>query len=234
MSANTAIKVSGLAKSFTLHTQGGVTIRAFGDISFEVKSGECLALVGESGSGKSSLLRSVYANYKPQNGRILIWHEQNWLNMTSASPHQVLQVRRRTMGYVSQFLRVIPRVSALEVVMEPLIALGSDEDQARERAREMLSCLRIPEKLWGLAPGTFSGGEQQRVNLARGFAAKRPIMLLDEPTASLDAANRGIVIELIRQAKKDGTAIMGIFHDEPGRDALADRLLMMPSAKDGK
>jgi alpha-D-ribose 1-methylphosphonate 5-triphosphate synthase subunit PhnL len=230
-----AIKVSGLEKSFTLHVQGGTRLRAFAGMDFEVARGECLALVGESGSGKSSLLRSLYANYKPQRGSVLVRHRGQWVDMTEAAPHKVLEVRRYTMGYVSQFLRVIPRVSALEVVAEPLILLGLEPKKALARARDMLFGLRIPEKLWNLAPGTFSGGEQQRVNLARGFLPGLPIMLLDEPTASLDAANRRIVVDLIREAKRQGVAMVGIFHDEQVRDMLADRLLCMAAkASEGR
>ena len=103
------------------------------------------------------------------------------------------RVRRDTIGYVSQFLRTVPRVSALDVVAEPLVARGVDRDAARDRARELLARLNLPERLWALPPATFSGGEQQRVNIARGFITDHPILLLDEPTASLDANNREVV-----------------------------------------
>jgi len=218
------LSVRGLSKSFTLYTQGGTTIHAFSDLNLDLREGECLALHGPSGAGKSTLLRSLYANYKPCAGSILVNHDALRVDMVTASPRTVLAVRHSTMGYVSQFLRVLPRVSSLDIVAERLTIHGEDEQSAREKAGELLARLRIPKELWSLAPATFSGGEQQRVNIARGFIRRYPILLLDEPTASLDAANRKTVVALIAEAKKAGTAIVGIFHDEAVRDAVADRV----------
>ena len=218
------IRVEGLAKSFTLHTQGGVRIPVFADLSLTVSAGECVCLHGVSGSGKSTLLRSLYANYRPQAGRILVRHAGGETDLVRAEPWQVLDIRRTTIGYVSQFLRVIPRVPALDVVAEPLVWKGWRREAAREAAGALLARLDVPERLWSLAPATFSGGEQQRVNLARGFIGGHPVLLLDEPTASLDAANRRIVVEMIREAKARGVAIVGIFHDEEVRGMVADRL----------
>jgi alpha-D-ribose 1-methylphosphonate 5-triphosphate synthase subunit PhnL len=132
-----------------------------------------------------------------------------------------MDIRRQTIGYVSQFLRVIPRVSALDVVAEPLRRIGVAADLARERAADLLTRLNLPEYLWHLPPATFSGGEQQRVNIAHGLVIDRPILLLDEPTASLDANNRRCVINLIQEAKMRGVAIVGIFHDDEIRQTLA-------------
>lgn len=221
------LSVRGLSKTFVLHTQGGATIEAFSDLDLDVREGECLALHGPSGAGKSTLLRSLYANYKPCAGSIMVNHEGSWVELARACPRTVLAVRHRTMGYVSQFLRVIPRVSCLDIVAERLTAHGEDEQVAFEAAGEMLARLHIPERLWKLAPATFSGGEQQRVNIARGFIRRYPIMLLDEPTASLDAANRKCVVALIEEAKTAGVAIVGIFHDEAVRDAVADRVFAL-------
>ena len=137
----------------------------------------------------------------------------------------MLEVRRDTLGYVSQFLRVVPRVSALDVVAEPLLARGADQAVAREKASELLAKLNLPRELWQLPPATFSGGEQQRVNIARGFITDHAILLLDEPTASLDAKNRRVVVEMIAAKKAEGVALLGIFHDEEVRDAVADRIL---------
>ena len=218
------LTVRGLGKSFTLHTQGGVTIEAFSNLNLDLGEGECLALHGPSGAGKSTLLRSLYANYKPCAGSIMVKHGAFLVDMATASPRTVLSVRHGTMGYVSQFLRVIPRVSSLDIVAEGLCAHGEAEQSAREKAGELLARLHIPKRLWSLAPATFSGGEQQRVNIARGFIRRYPLMLLDEPTASLDAANRKIVVELIQEAKAAGVDIVGIFHDEQVRDAVADRV----------
>ena len=220
-----AIEVIGLNKSFTLHVQGGVNIPVLEGFNMEVYPCQCVALNGPSGMGKSSLLRSLYANYKPQAGSVLISHRSSRVDMVSAEPRVVLDVRRFTMGFVSQFLRVIPRVPALKVVAEPLRTLGVGSTEAEERAAMLLDRLRIPRRLWSLSPFTFSGGEQQRINIARGFIAKYPIMLLDEPTASLDVKNRGTVVELIKEAKANGTAIVGIFHDTEVRDLVADRII---------
>ncbi|WP_221930938.1 phosphonate C-P lyase system protein PhnL [Telmatospirillum sp. J64-1] len=218
------INAKDLRKTFILHPQGGVRIPVLADSSLQVASGECVTLHGPSGAGKSTLLRSLYANYKLDQGSILVRHGGQIVDMVTAAPRTVLEVRRRTMGYVSQFLRAIPRVPALDVVAEPACLAGIDQAEARERAAALLARLRIPERLWHIPPATFSGGEQQRVNVARGFVLDYPILLLDEPTASLDAANRGTVIELINEAKARGGAIVGIFHDAEVRDAVTTRL----------
>lgn len=217
------VAVRGLAKTFVLHAQGGAVIDAFQNLELDAWAGECLALHGPSGSGKSTLLRALYANYKPTAGSILVRHRQGRVDMVTARPRTVLEVRRDTMGYVSQFLRVIPRVATIDIVAERLIEQGASQEAARERAGELLSRLRIPKRLWNLAPATFSGGEQQRVNIARGFIREYPILLLDEPTASLDAENRGTVVELINEAKARGAAVIGIFHDDEMREAVAER-----------
>ncbi len=187
--------------------------------SFSVTPGECVALTGESGAGKSSIMRILYGNYLAQAGVVRI----GGLDITRAEPRAVLALRRAQLGYVSQFLRVVPRVPTLEVVAEPLLALGRPEPEAFARARDLLQRLRIPERLWSLSPTTFSGGEQQRVNIARGFAHAYPALLLDEPTASLDATNRETVLRLIEEAKTAGAAIVGIFHDREARARVADR-----------
>lgn len=218
------LHAKGLSKTFTLHTQRGTTLPVFQDIDFTVNAGECVCLHGSSGAGKSTLLRSLYANYKPDAGQVLVEHDGEIVDVLAADPWDVVDIRRRTIGYVSQFLRVIPRVSTLDVVAEPAIFTGADPAAAEATARDLLTRLRIPERLWSLAPATFSGGEQQRVNIARGFVVDYPVLLLDEPTASLDAANRQTVVEFIREAKERGTAVVGIFHDDEVRSAVADRL----------
>jgi alpha-D-ribose 1-methylphosphonate 5-triphosphate synthase subunit PhnL len=143
--------------------------------------------------------------------------------MVQAAPRDIIRLRRDTLGYVSQFLRVVPRVPTLDVVSEPLLTLGVPADTAKARACDLLARLNIPQTLWSLSPTTFSGGEQQRVNIARGFAHEFPALLLDEPTASLDATNRAVVLDLIDEAKARGAAIIGIFHDEAARDRVCDR-----------
>ncbi len=213
------IQVESLSKSFTLHNQGAAVIPVMRDAELTVKPGECVALTGASGAGKSTLMRMIYGNYLSDSGRIWI----GGTDVVTARPHDILALRREVMGYVSQFLRVVPRVSTLDVVAEPLTTLGQEVEAAQARARELLTRLNIPERLWTLSPTTFSGGEQQRVNIARGFAHDYPVLLLDEPTASLDATNRDVVMSLIEEAKMRGVAILGIFHDEDARTRLCDR-----------
>lgn len=223
------ICVENLAKTFTLHLRGGITLPVLLDAGLSVAAGECVVLHGPSGAGKSTLLRSIYGNYRPQQGRILIRHDGEMVDILRAAPRHVLEIRRHSLGYVTQFLRVIPRVPTLDVVADPLLARGIGAAQARQKAAELLHILRIPEKLWDLPPATFSGGEQQRINIARGFCADHPILLLDEPTASLDAENRTIVINLIDDARRRGTAIVAIVHDDETRAAIATRLLPLQS-----
>jgi alpha-D-ribose 1-methylphosphonate 5-triphosphate synthase subunit PhnL len=213
------IALNDVSKTFTLHQQGGVAIPATTGASLRVDPGECVALTGPSGAGKSTILRMVYGNYLPGGGSIRI----GGVELAAASPRAVMALRRDVLGYVSQFLRVVPRVPALEVVAEPLLGRGVAADLARDRAAVLLTRLNVPQALWGLSPLTFSGGEQQRVNIARGFAHPYPALLLDEPTASLDAANRAIVLTLIEEAKARGAAILGIFHDVEARAQVCDR-----------
>jgi len=222
-----AVAVHGLTKTFTLHTQGGIELPVLRGVELAVDPGECVVLADPSGAGKSTLLRSIYGNYRAQAGEILVRHAGGVVDVARAEPRRILDVRRRTLGYVSQFLRVIPRVPTLEVVTEPLRALGVPAAEAVARARAILDRLRLPERLWGLPPATFSGGEQQRVNVARGLIAGHPVLLLDEPTASLDAESRGAVVTLISEARDRGTAIVGAFHDATVRAALATRLVRL-------
>ncbi|MBC7149481.1 MAG: phosphonate C-P lyase system protein PhnL [Rhizobium sp.] len=221
----TPLVVSEVSKSFTMHLRDGLRLPVVANVSFSVASGECVVLGGPSGIGKSSILKMLYGNYAVDAGQILIEHKDRIIDIASADPRSVLEVRRATLGYVSQFLRTVPRVAAIDVVAEPLIARGIAAEQARERAAELLEKLNLPRDLWQLPPATFSGGEQQRVNIARGFITDHRILLLDEPTASLDAANRAVVVEMICAKKAAGVALLGIFHDEEVREAVADRVL---------
>ena len=229
MSATATLVVEGLEKSFTLHTQGGVRLAVLHGVHLIVHPGECVALADPSGAGKSTLLRAIYGNYLAERGRILVRHGEpsTMVDLVGATPRTVLAVRQQTIGYVSQFLRVIPRVPALDVVAEPLRNRGVVLDEARSRAGTLLARLAIPERLWKLSPLTFSGGEQQRVNVARGFIADYPVLLLDEPTASLDADSRQRVVALIEEAKARGAAIVGTFHDAEVRAAVATRVVSL-------
>jgi alpha-D-ribose 1-methylphosphonate 5-triphosphate synthase subunit PhnL len=212
----------GLQKTFILHLCGPAIINALEDVSLSVSKGRCLAITGPSGAGKSSLLRCLYGNYRLNGGEIYIRHLGRILALSKCSPRLILEIRALTMSYVSQFLRVIPRVETLDVVCEPLMALGWAEDEAKDKAKELLTKLRVPERLWTLPPATFSGGEKQRVNLARGLLKPSPILMLDEPTASLDKDNKLVVCDLINEAKSKGAAILGVFHDKSVFSKVAD------------
>ena len=213
------IELRDVSKTFTLHNQGSAVIRVMEGAGLSVAPGECVALTGASGAGKSTLMRMIYGNYRAASGQILV----GGTDLAVAEPREVIALRREVLGYVSQFLRVVPRVPTLDVVAEPLLQLGHETEAARDVARGLLTRLNIPERLWGLSPTTFSGGEQQRVNIARGFAHDYPALLLDEPTASLDATNRETVLGLIEEAKARGAAIVGIFHDAEARARVCDR-----------
>ena len=217
------IELKNVSKTFILHNQGSAVIEVISNVSFSVAAGECVALTGVSGAGKSTLMRMIYRNYLTQSGEIHIGD----IDLVRAEPREVIKLRRDVLGYVSQFLRVVPRVPTLDVVAEPLRSLGASEGDAKASAAALLHELNIPQRLWPLSPTTFSGGEQQRVNIARGFAYNYPAMLLDEPTASLDAANREVVLSLIERAKARGSALIGIFHDEAARDRVCDREIDM-------
>ncbi len=219
-----ALRTEGLSKTFTLHLQGGARLPVLRGVDFSVAPGECVALAGPSGAGKSTLMRCLHGNYGAEGGRILLRHRGAAVDLAAADARLVREVRRETLGHVSQFLRVIPRVPALDIVAEPLVARGMARDAARAEARALLLRLNMPPALHALPPATFSGGEQQRVNLARGFAPGYPVLLLDEPTASLDPANSDVAVALVREAKAAGAAVVGIFHDTDVRDRVADRL----------
>ena len=230
----TPLVVSDVAKSFTMHLRDGIKLPVVTGVSFSIRAGECTVLGGPSGAGKSSILKMLYGNYAVDEGQIIVKHDDELIDLATASPRTVLAIRRQTIGYVSQFLRTVPRVSALDVVAEPLVERGEEREAARGKARALLAQLNLPEKLWALPPATFSGGEQQRVNIARGFITEHPILLLDEPTASLDARNRDVVIELIAAKKAAGVALLGIFHDHDVREAVADRIIDVTSFAAGK
>jgi alpha-D-ribose 1-methylphosphonate 5-triphosphate synthase subunit PhnL len=223
------IEIENAEKTFVMHLRGGVELPVVRGVSFQVKAGECVVLSGPSGAGKSSILKMIFGNYRCDGGRISIRHEGAVIDLATAEPRQVLSVRRATIGYVSQFLRAVPRVATIDVVAEPLIVNGMARAKARERAGGLLRRLNIPERLWALPPSTFSGGEQQRVNIARGFISGLPALLLDEPTASLDAANRAVVVELIEEKKRADVAMVAIVHDDEIRQLIADRIVDVTS-----
>jgi alpha-D-ribose 1-methylphosphonate 5-triphosphate synthase subunit PhnL len=219
------IDIADARKTFTMHLQGGIELPVVRGVTFQVNPGECVVLSGPSGAGKSSILKMIFGNYRCDGGRIGIRHRGTLIDLAAAEPRQVLNVRRSTIGYVSQFLRAVPRVATIDVVAHPLIVNGMSRADAQARAGELLHRLNIPERLWQLPPATFSGGEQQRVNIARGFIPDLPILLLDEPTAPLDTANGAVVVELIEEKKRQGVAMVAIVHDDEIRHLIADRVV---------
>jgi alpha-D-ribose 1-methylphosphonate 5-triphosphate synthase subunit PhnL len=219
------LRLQDIEKTFVMHLRGGMKLPVVRNVSFHVSRGECVALDGSSGAGKSSILKMIFGNYRVDRGSILVRHDGDVVDLAQAQPRQVVKVRQRSLGYVSQFLRTIPRVSCLDLVVASAREGGATAEEANARARELLERLNLPERLWMLAPATFSGGEQQRVNIACGFAAQRPIMLLDEPTASLDGVNGQVVTDIIAECKARGTAMLGIFHDPQIRARVADRII---------
>ena len=225
-----AIALSGVTKTFTMHLQGGAQLPAVAGVGFTVDFGECVVLHGPSGAGKSSILKIIYGNYRCDIGRVSVRQDDVETDVAIAAPRRILALRKYTIGYVSQFLRVMPRVATLAIVAGAAREQGAPAAEAEARAAAMLRRLNVPERLWRLPPATFSGGEQQRVNIARGLVARHPILLLDEPTASLDAANRATVVELIAEKKAAGVAILGIFHDDDVRARVADRIITLRSA----
>jgi alpha-D-ribose 1-methylphosphonate 5-triphosphate synthase subunit PhnL len=220
------LAVEELSKGFTLHVLGGKQLLAFPPMSFAVEPGECVQLTGPSGTGKSSLLKCLYRTYRPSTGRALLRTQDGDLDLAAVSEPEILRLRRDAIGYVSQFFQAIPRLTAVTVVAEPLLEQGVEVRQARRRACAMLERLDIPVSLWDAYPSTFSGGERQRVNLARALVAPRALLLLDEPVASLDPDRRARVLDLLTELKREGAALIAVFHDVE-RPALVDRALPM-------
>jgi alpha-D-ribose 1-methylphosphonate 5-triphosphate synthase subunit PhnL len=234
---STVLELAAVSKTFRMHLQGGIRLPVVSGVAFDVKAGECAVLAGPSGAGKSSILKMIFGTYRCDSGSIVVRHGGDAVDVATAEPRQILQLRRNALGYVSQFLRAVPRVAAIDVVAEPLVIAGVVRTEARQKAAELLSRLNIPERLWPLPPATFSGGEQQRVNIARGFVSGLPLLLLDEPTASLDAGNRAVVVDLVSEKKRRGTAVVAIVHDEDVRTSIADTVVEVarftPTAVEG-
>ncbi len=218
------IIVENLTKTFTLHILGDKKIEACRDVSFRVRPGSFLGLAGPSGAGKSTVLKCMYRTYLAGSGAIR-YHSAAYgvVDLATLPDQAVIDIRHREMGYVSQFLKVIPRVSALDVVMEPILSRnGVTRDVARKRAISLLERLRIPAHLFDAYPATFSGGEQQRVNIARAVSWKPRLLLLDEPTASLDQDSVGIVLDILKELRQEGTTMIGIFHDATLLQSVTD------------
>ena len=222
---STVLELAAVSKTFTMHLQGGVRLPVVSGVTFAVQAGECAVLAGPSGAGKSSILKMIFGTYRCDTGSILVHRSGGTVDVAVAEPRQILALRRDCLGYVSQFLRAVPRVAAIDVVAEPAVLAGMPRASAQRSAADLLRQLNIPQPLWSLPPATFSGGEQQRVNIARGFLCDLPILLLDEPTASLDAGNRAVVVDLIAEKKRRGAAVVAIVHDDDVRSAIADTVV---------
>jgi len=226
------VKVTGLSKTFTMHILNGKVIEGFADVNFEVKPGRALGIKGKSGKGKSSVLKCIYRTYLPGNGGIM-YDSKNYgsIDLARASEHEVINIRRDEMSFITQFLHIIPRISALDIVAEPLVEAGVSAADARKKAADILSELGIPEGLFDAFPSFFSGGEKQRINIARSVIKEPRLLLMDEPTASLDKKSTLTVVGLLKGLKAKGTTMIGAFHDMWVMDQLSDTTYDMDGAK---
>lgn len=232
MNQSSILSIRGLSKSITLHILDGTTVEPFRDVTFDVHDGEFVVVVGPSGSGKSSIVKTVHRTYLATGGEAWFRRDDGSLvDLVSTSDRTVVQLRRQEIGFVSQFLKVEPRVAALDVVAGPLMRRGVEEDAARDRAMELLDALAVPRRLWSSYPTLFSGGEQQRINIARALIGEPRLLLADEPTSALDADNTGRVVKLLMQARQRGVTILGVFHDINLIERLADRVIVMRNGR---
>lgn len=227
----TILTVEHLDKTFDMHVLDDRRVVGLDDVSFTVDHGEFLAVVGESGSGKSSLLKCIHRTYEPSGGRILYHGAHETVDLATCSDRTVISLRGEAIGYTSQFLDEIPRVTARDVVARPLREQGMAVQTARDRATMLLDRLGLPEALWDAYPATFSGGERQRVNLAQAIAPKPRLLLLDEPTSALDPETRAAAIDLLREYRDTETTIIGVFHNRDVIEAVADRVIVLDKAR---
>jgi alpha-D-ribose 1-methylphosphonate 5-triphosphate synthase subunit PhnL len=227
MNSHTVLRVENFAKQFFIHEQQKV-IPSSSHVNLTVESGQLTALVGPTGSGKSSVLKGIYRSYLPSSGSLLFTTSSGeTIDLATADEHQILALRRNEISFVTQFLHCLPRQKTEDIVAQPLIQKGAAYAEAITHAQATLAALNIPERLWGISPATFSGGEKQRVNLARGLIAKPRLLLLDEPTASLDATTTSKVLEMIVALKRDNTAILAIFHHMEQVELVADQVVTL-------
>ena len=225
MNQEPVLRVEGYSKQFELHEQG-TSIPSSYDVNLNVYAGQLTALIGPTGAGKSTVLKGIYRTYLPTSGRLIFRSEDNQeIDLAQADEHKILELRRTEIGFVTQFLHALPRQATEDVVAQPLVQRGMKKLQAREIARDMLAAMNLPERLWKISPATFSGGEKQRVNLARGLVARPRLLLLDEPTASLDPKTTERVVRLIEDLKNDGIAMLAIFHHPELVKRMADNVV---------
>jgi alpha-D-ribose 1-methylphosphonate 5-triphosphate synthase subunit PhnL len=217
------LKVEGLSKEFKMHIRDGLIIEGFNEVSFTACSGKLLAITGASGIGKSTLLKCIYRTYKPSKGSVIyLSGDGSRYDLATAEDQTILRLRKTEMGYVSQFLHVIPRVSAIDILTNRLLSKNILPGEAKDTAEGYLEKVGINKALWNMYPSTFSGGEKQRLNILLALASKPRLLLLDEPTASLDSNSKEIILELILDAKKMGMTMIGVFHDQDAIKFLSD------------
>jgi alpha-D-ribose 1-methylphosphonate 5-triphosphate synthase subunit PhnL len=217
------LEINDLSKVFNLHILKNKKLEALKSINFTLAEGEIIGLTGKSGSGKSSLMKCIYRTYLASGGQINYKSIHGMVDLVKATDHEVIELRKNEITYCSQFLSVIPRVSAVDVVCENLFKVNTDKEAARYKAKGMLQQLGLLEELWDAFPVTFSGGEQQRINVARAIITSPRFLLIDEPTASLDPKTKDVVVDMLLDLKKHGTSILCISHDEYTIEKLVDR-----------
>ncbi len=228
---NNILEISGLSKTFRIHRLEK-DIPACRDVSIAVAPGEFVGITGKSGSGKSTILKLAYRTYRPQTGSIMYDSKAYGpVDMLSIDERKVIHLRQWEIGYVSQFLNVVPRTSALQIVETGALETGAEPEEAGKKAEEMLRHFELDEGLWDTYPQTFSGGEKLRLNIARAMVKAPRLLLLDEPTASLDNHSKKRVAEVLHQLKNDGTTILGIFHDLDFMEGLCDKEYNMDSGR---
>lgn len=224
------LRVEDLTKTFNISLANELNVTPFQDLTFDVPQGTFLGIAGPSGIGKSSILKCIYRTYLPTSGRV--WYQSQLygeIDLAAATERQMVHLRKSEIGYVTQFLKVIPRISAVDVVAERLLPFGKTLEEARSASRHLLARLLIPEKLWNGFPATFSGGEQQRINLAKAFIVRPRLLILDEPTASLDKDTKQSVLEILKEMKDQGTTMIGVFHDWEVMGQIADQIFDLRS-----
>lgn len=218
------LEIKNLSKKFTMHIGGSKTIECLDSVDISVAPGQMLAIIGPSGAGKSSLLKCVYRTYTTTSGKIYYTDKNDVTHDLASLDLQTMRLlRKNEIGYVSQFFHVIPRIAALDILCEPLINRGFSSQEATNRAKSLLSMVGIPESLWNVYPSTFSGGEKQRLNIIYGIITRPRLVLLDEPTASLDPKSKISVLSLIKELKDQGSMILGVFHDYDAMKSVADK-----------
>ena len=218
------LEIQNLSKKFYLHEQER-QIKSCQNINFAVEKGGFIGIVGTSGAGKSTVLRCIYRTYLATSGSV--WYDSlafGKIDLVKAKEREIIQLRKAEIGYVSQFLSILPRTSARNYVINGAQEAGFSYAEASQKAEEMLRYFKLGENLWDLYPNTFSGGEKLRLNLAHAMVKAPRLLLLDEPTASLDNNTKILVKELLMKMKAEGTSMVGIFHDLEFMDGLCDKV----------